>query len=406
MRLSCRSCSGNELVEMINLGEQPIAHRLLSSPDEEEFRHPFVVHHCKDCGLIQICNPIDPRQLYLDYNYWFSSWKLEPQIGDEIKTIAEKVRAKSVFEIGCNDGKFLELLKAAGASSLAGIEPNISASQKARSKGFNVYSEMLNEQLCQELERKFGRFDIVVARHVLEHVTDINLFFGCVNILLADKGFLFLGVPDFEIGLSMGDCSVLWEEHVSYFTESVINNTLSRFGLRPVFVNRYNFSGGVMAILAERASEPINMQPIGGLKEKADLFAQKVNRYGSRLREILSEYRRNNYKVIIYGVGCRAHTAVNALRLGEYINFAIDDQAQRQNRYMPGSKLPIYSPEILKDSPQPVVCLLAVNQENESSVMTKLRNITDANIEFASLFSPSEIWLELEKLNSRLLSYK
>jgi len=406
MRLSCRACSGNKLIEMINLGKQPVAHRLLSTPDEGEKCYPFLVHFCKDCGLIQVCDPIDPKELYLDYNYWFSSWKLEPQINDEIETITDHIHGKKIFEIGCNDGKFLELLKAKGASMLTGTEPNLKASQHARQRGFNVYSEMLNEPLCKKMVGEFGGFDTVVARHVLEHVLDIDLFFRCVNTLLSEKGFLFLGVPDFEIGLSMGDCSTLWEEHVSYFTEPVISNMLLKFGLEPVFINRYNFSGGVMAILAKRTSKLSSSQPIDRLKEKAVSFSQEVDRYKKQIHKTLKQYRGNGYEIALYGVGCRACTAVNGLALGEYIDFAIDDQQERQDRYMPGSRLPIYSPDRIKDSTKPLVCLLAVNQENESNVMSRLRGITTANIEFASLFSPNNIWQELEKLNKKQLSYK
>ncbi len=66
MKRICRACSGQNLFEMIDLGSLPIAHRLLSRPDEAEKKYPFVLHCCADCGLIQICEPIDPALLYFD----------------------------------------------------------------------------------------------------------------------------------------------------------------------------------------------------------------------------------------------------------------------------------------------------------------------------------------------------
>ena len=399
MKLSCRLCSSNELVEMINLGDQPVAHRILSTPNDREINYPFVVHFCNSCGLIQICNPIDPKELYLDYNYCFSSWKAEPHMDREVETILAGTHGNSVLEIACNDGKFLQALKGKGKSLLFGIEPNPFASQKAREKGFTVYSEMLNESLCKKIVDSFGKFETVVARQVLEHLLDIENFFSCVDILLSEDGFLFIDIPDVGIALSMGDCSVLWEEHVNYFKESVIKSALLRFGFQSVAVERYTFSGMTLAILAKRTAIVVNNQFPDGLTEHACAFNQKLNKYRQLLERTLSEHRRKQTKVVLYGVGCRACTVVNGLNLGRYIDFAIDDQPERQNKYMPGSKLPIRTPDVLKDSSNPIICLLAVNQENESIVKQKMKNNSSAKIKFVSLFSPKNIWLELEKLS-------
>ncbi len=396
--MKCRICESNELIEMINLGSQPIAHRLLSSPQDKENKYPFAVHFCKNCGLMQICRPINPKELYLDYNYCFSSWKEEPHAHDEIDTIFAHARGESVFEIGCNDGKFLELLRSKGVPTPIGLEPNPFAGKLAQDKGFTVYLEMLNESLCHKITEKFGKFEVIVIREALEHLTDIKTFFKCINILLRNDGFLFLDTPDAETGLSMGDCSVLWEEHPNYFTESVLKNTLWRFGFEPISVNRYNFSGGVMGVLARRAPEVITNSMDTTLEEKVIDFSRKVNRYREALKMILDIYKGKNFEIVLYGAGCRACTLVNILGLAQYIDFAVDDQQQRQNKYMPASKLPIRAPQTISEISMPVICLLAVNQENENVVKAKVENLSLSRINFVSLCSPNNIWNELENL--------
>ncbi len=72
----CKFCFSEDLNEMINLKNLPIAHRYLSSENEEEETFPLTIHYCKSCGLAYIINPIDPEILYRDYNYCFSSWKI------------------------------------------------------------------------------------------------------------------------------------------------------------------------------------------------------------------------------------------------------------------------------------------------------------------------------------------
>jgi len=279
---------------MIDLGSLPIAHRLLSRPDEEEKKYPFVLYCCADCGLIQICDPIDPALLYFDYNYCFSSWKPEPHIEDEAREIFSQVPVNSALEIGCNDGKFLELLKIKGARSLSGIEPNPVAGRQAKKKGFNVYPELFNAKLCGKIVKDSGKFDLVVARQVLEHILDISNFFACVDALLDDKGHLFIDLPDFEVSLSMGDCSMLWEEHVSYFSEPVIRNTLLRFGFEPVFVKKYDFSGGTIAMLARRSRPVHNGCRAEELVENARFFSEKADSYGKLIYEQLRQYRKQS----------------------------------------------------------------------------------------------------------------
>ena len=400
MKRICRACSGGNLFEMIDLGNLPIAHRLLSRPDEEEKKYPFALHCCADCGLIQICDPIDPALLYFDYNYCFSSWKPEPHIEDEAQVIFSQIPVNSALEIGCNDGKFLELLKIKGALTLSGIEPNRVAGRQAKAKGFNLYPELFNGKLCDKIVKGTGKFDLVVARQVLEHILDIKDFFGCVDALLDDKGHLFIDLPDFQASLSMGDCSMLWEEHVSYFTEPVIRNTLLRFGFEPVFVKKYDFSGGTIAILAKRSRPVKNGRSAEGLVENARLFSEKARRYAKTLHERLSQYRSKKHKIILYGVGCRACTVVNYLELGEYIDFAVDDQPQRQNKYMPGSRLKIMPSQAIKELGGSVLCLLAVNQENENSVKRNLNNGAEQKIDFISLFSPETILIQRSKQNA------
>jgi len=382
---------------MIDLGSLPIAHRLLSRPDEAEKKYPFVLHCCADCGLIQICEPIDPALLYFDYNYCFSSWKPEPHIEDEAKAIFSQVAVNSVLEIGCNDGKFLELLKIKGARSLFGIEPNRVAGRQAAAKGFNLYPGLFNAKLCAKIVKDSPKFDLVVARQVLEHLLDIKDFFACVDALLEPKGHLFIDLPDFEASLSMGDCSMLWEEHVSYFTEPVIRNTLLRFGFAPVFVKKYDFSGGTIAILAKRSRPVNNGHSAEELVENARKFRQKAGNYGKLIHEILGQYRNKKHKIILYGVGCRACTVVNYLGLGEYIDFAVDDQSQRQNKYMPGSRLQILPSQAIRELGGPVLCLLAVNQENENSVKRTLNACAEQKIDFVSLFSPDAVLAQRSK---------
>ena len=392
----CRLCHSADLRPVIDLGETPIAHRLLRHRDEPEERFPFEVLACGDCGLPQIVKPIDPDILYRQFNYNFSSWKPEPHQPDELDTIGKSTQYHSVFEIGCNDGLFLDRLRERGAKVLVGVEPNPVSGKIARERGIKVYPDMISPALCHDAVVHAGKFDLVVARQVLEHIVDFENFFACVKLALRDDGLLFIDVPDFAPGSLVGDLSVLWEEHVSYFTESTLLALLARHGFEAVSVKKYDFSGGSLAIAARLAGGKVTAPPApAGVGER---FGKRAREYGARLRPLLAKARENGIQVAIYGAGCRACTFTNAHELADLIELSVDDQRERQGLFLPGTRIPIRSPEDLRAQSAPLVCLLAVNHENDAKVSGRLRENLTRPLHIVSIFAPSDIWRELDRL--------
>jgi hypothetical protein len=272
-----------------------------------------------------------------------------------------------------------------------GLEPNPFAADAARTKGVTVLGEMLGRNICIEAVRRFGQFDVVTARQVLEHLLDIDEFFLCVDILLKPEGLLFIDVPDVEVAIRTGDCSFIWEEHVNYFHEAILRNMISAAGYAPVRLERFNFSGGTLAIAAKRG-EASEQGRCPGLIEAALEFPAKVSTYGRGLSSVLGRYRSLGFATAMYGVGCRACTLVNGLELRCGLDFAIDDQPERQGLFMPGSKLPIHPLGVLSERLKNLV-LLAVNQENEAQVTERLAGLD--GVHHISVLSPTDINHEL-----------
>ena len=402
MTKNCRLCGGGELQPLIDLGPMPIAHRLAATADEKTPLYPFSVFFCPGCGLSQITDPIDAEILYGEYNYCFSEWKPQPHIADEIEVIGTALNGGALFEVGCNDGMFLGALTEAGLADVAGVEPNPYAATHARERGLDVHEGMLTPALCREIVSRRGRFKVVVARQVLEHLQDIEEFFACVDVLLDDNGNLFIDLPDFGTALAMGDVSMLWEEHVSCFTPQVITAMLARYGYEPEEERRYNFSGGTVAVLAKRTGKAGNggefTRSAAALAKDAGSYRGKIDEYGEALRDGLSQAREAGFRIVIYGVGCRACTLVNGLSLGPHIDFAVDDQTERQGKFMPGCSLEIRPSEVLAEEPRSTVCLLAVNNENDAKVAARVEALLGDKATVLTLHSPADIHGELKKL--------
>lgn len=383
---------------MYDFGVKPIAHRLLDAADPSEEQFPYVLYGCDDCGLVQLTDPIDPEILYKSYNYNFTSWKPEPHRADEIAAISSFGPFASVAEIGCNDGSFLADLKASGIDKAVGIEPNPVSSGMAKERGLTVYNEMATGGLCDDIVAQHGRFDLVVSRQVIEHVLDLDVYFDCIKTLLAEDGLLFLDMPDSACGFEMPDCSVFWEEHVSYFTEPVIMWMLRKHGFDVVWNEYYDFSGGSIAVAArvQKDQGPAPEVSDESRKHLIKGFADRVEAFQSRLKETLAQSRDNGWAIALYGTGARACNLMNGLGLGPYVDFAVDDQKERQGKFMPGCHLEICPPERLRDEARKVLVLLAVNNENDDKVTDRLRNDLGIDVTAVSLLGPKDIWSELD----------
>ena len=402
MTKNCRLCGSEKLQTLIDLGHMPIAHRLAVTAEEETPLYPFSVSFCSGCGLPQITDPIDPEILYGDYNYCFSDWKPQHHVADEIKVIGTVLNGGALLEVGCNDGMFLGALTEAGMTNVTGVEPNPYAVAYARERGIDVNEGMLTLDLCREIISSRGRFKVVVARQVLEHLLDVEGFFACAEELLEEDGYLFIDIPDFGTALAMGDVSMLWEEHVSYFTPEVITAMLVHYGYEPAEERYYDYSGGTVAVLAKRTGEAGNngafVDVAAALAADAGSYKDKIAGYKDVLHDGLARARGVGYRVVIYGVGCRACTSVNGLDLGGLIDFAVDDQEERQGKFMPGSSLKIRPSGVLAEDLRPTVCLLAVNNENDAKVSARVGTLLGDQATVLTLHSPADIHEELKKL--------
>jgi 2-polyprenyl-3-methyl-5-hydroxy-6-metoxy-1,4-benzoquinol methylase len=399
---ACRLCGSGDIAPAIDFGPMPIAHRMRSRRDEGEKRYPFREVLCRSCGLVQIAEPIDAEELYRDFNYCFSGWKPQPHMADELRLVLAETPGPNLIEVGANDGLFLGEARQAGFAPVLGIEPNKVATGFARDRGLEIVNEMLTPALARELAGQRGRFDVVALRQVLEHLTDIAGFFRSVEALLKPEGVLFVDVPDCRQGFATGDVTMMWEEHVNSFTEDTLEATLGRFGFGVVRRARYNFSGGTIAVVARRGAVKPRAFDLAAHVAEVERYEDRARAYRSRLRELIGHARAGGHAIVLYGAGNRANTLTNWADLGTLIDYAVDDQAERQGKFLPGTGIEVKASAALAAETRPVVCMLAVNTENDGPVTAKAMGLVRRQAIVFSLLSPKDIMAEVERASIQL----
>lgn len=383
--MPCRLCKHDSVSVLIDFGQHPIVHNLLQSPNESVDQYPFRLGCCEHCGFLQLIDPIDPDILYKNY-FTISSWKSQPHVSRLIQVIESlsgiNPEDSSIFEIGCNDGSFLLSLQEKGYRKISGIEPTKDASQIAISRGLEIYHSFFGEETASTFYAD-KKFDLIVIRHVLEHIVNLDDFFSGINLLLKDDGMLVIEIPDGEMNLTYFDYA-LWEEHVNYFTLQTLSNLLAKHSLSVVHYETTLFSGKALTVFCQKKHGHNNITAESQFKFDHDQvfnYAKKWNTYREQLQSFLANCQQ---PIVIYGCGNRSSNFVNFTGIADLINCFVDDQTEKQGLFVPGCKLKIHKWEELAGSDY--TFLLGVNSENEQKVISK-RKLTEGH--YFSILPPS-----------------
>ena len=389
----CRICNGSDCPVMLDFGPRPITKRLLSLPQSEnEFSQDIRLHICRDCGFVQILDTVPENELYSEYALQ-STWKSQPHLLDELNELRRLGSLSNddfIVEIGCNDGSALMSLRNQGAVNLLGVEPSSDVASIAQSRGFTVFNGYFNSSLAKDIQGKYGKCDLLICRQVLEHVSYLDEFLTAVRSIINDNGNLLIEVPDFAVPLEYGDISAIWEEHVNYFTENSLKYLLRKHGFDPVLTRRYDFSGGAITVIARKASAEESIF-VGNILSEYDvnsLYRKKTEDFASRIIMYITASGYPKDRIAIYGAGNRSVILLNHF-LDNFVGIVVDDQPEKQNRFLPKCHKPIYGSEYLINN-NIALCLLAVNAENEDVVINNNLEYTRKGGKFVSVLSPSK----------------
>jgi SAM-dependent methyltransferase len=223
--------------------------RLIAS--KGQFGWDTYVSICKSCGLVFL----NPRWTKDGYNYFYASEYDQYYRFDEDKaTEKEKRKAKVVWErlvqytpahfataldIGCGLGWCLHTIQQASPeTSIAGIEPSDTCSE-------HFVNQIGGELVARDVDSDWylanrERFDLIIFRHVLEHLLDPVAVLEKVAQTMSPEGVLYIAVPDMMH--PDGSLSDFWYRcvHTYYYSKPTLRRIAARAGLQPVAIQEEN----------------------------------------------------------------------------------------------------------------------------------------------------------------------
>src|SRR3569623_1077993 len=195
--LICRSCGAENLQQVIDLGNQPLANNLLGPADlgRPEPTFPLEVWVCPGCWLMQIAHIVPPVALFSEYLYFssFSDQMLQHARQAAGRYITDKKldRSSLVVEVASNDGYFLKNFVEAGVPCL-GFEPAANIAEVARKNGIETLNAFFGSETADALAGGRGKADLILANNVFAHAPEINDFVSGIAALLKLDGWAVL----------------------------------------------------------------------------------------------------------------------------------------------------------------------------------------------------------------------
>ena len=358
---SCRHCGSPLEHTVIDLGHQPPSNAYLR-PDQlaqPEVTYPLQVFVCTSCWLVQLPAHAAAEELFTaDYSYFSStssSWCAHAE-----RFVAAAVERLDlgpeslVVELASNDGYLLQYMQQRGIPCL-GIEPTHATAEAARAKGITTIERFFGVALAAELEPA----DLVVANNVLAHVPDINDFMAGIARLLKPSGRASIEFPHLLRLLAGNQFDTIYHEHYSYLSLGTVARIAAIVGLNVVDVEELPTHGGSLRVwLAHQgATEPMaSIATVLAAEAEAGLetldayagFQQRAETTKHELMEFLLQAKRNGQRVLGYGAAAKGNTLLNYAGIKADLLPAVADRASsKQGKLLPGSHIPVISPEQL-----------------------------------------------------------
>ena len=399
MTHTCRHCRSPLEHTVIDLGHQPPSNAYLTAEQllGPEITYPLKVYVCTSCWLVQLPAHAAAEELFTaDYAYFSStssSWcaHAERFVGEAVERLGLGAGSR-VVELASNDGYLLQYVQQRGIPCL-GIEPTRATAEAARAKGIETLERFFGLVLAQELEKA----DLVVANNVLAHVPDINDFVAGIACLLKPQGRASIEFPHLLRLLAGNQFDTIYHEHYSYLSLRVVQRVAAAAGLKIVDVEQLPTHGGSLRVwlthqgVAEPTAEVsavLEDEAAAGLEtlEAYENFQQRAECAMYGLLEFLLQAKREGKRVMGYGAAAKGNTLLNYAGIRADLLPVVADRApSKYGKHLPGSHIPVISPEALLAQDPDIVLVLPWNLINElrnqwpdKKLFTAIPSLTEA----------------------------
>lgn len=400
--MKCRHCGAELVLPLIDLGSAPPSNAYLTEQTlraPEKF-FPLRVLVCTECWLAQTEDYAGAGELFsADYAY-FSSYSTTwlQHAGRYVADMVERFNlnaASHVIEVAANDGYLLQYVKARNIPCL-GVEPTASTASAARKKGIEIVENFFGVGLARDLVSQGKQADLTAANNVLAHVPDINDFVAGFSFLLKPAGVATFEFPHLLRLVSENQFDTIYHEHYSYLSLTAVKRIFEHNGLSVFDVEELTTHGGSLRVYAQRKDSGVreisqNVAALLAHEATAGMatpefyagFQTRANQVKNDFLSFLIEAKRAGKTVAGYGAAAKGNTLLNYAGVRpDLLPYVVDRNPAKQDKFLPGCRIPIVVEERLKQDRPDYVVILPWNLQAE--VMAQLAYVREWGGQFVT----------------------
>ena len=393
-KFECRSCGNTNLKRVVSLGYQPLANNLIKNKNDKSELYPLEMNYCEKCHNCQLSVSVDPKKMFSNYLYTSSTSKtfrdhFVKAAKKYIKDFKLSPKKSYIIDIGSNDGVALKPFKNLNFKNILGVEPAKNLAKSANKEKIKTFNGFLNKKNIKKIKKGAN---LILASNVFAHSDNLQEMAECMFKLLDKKGTIIIEVQYLLNTLKDLTFDNIYHEHYNYWSLTSLNNFFNRLDAKIYRSEKIDTHGGSIRIYVSKnkskkveksVTKLIADENKFGIKkfETYKKFGEKVYKIRENILKNFDNLKKSHKKIIGYGAPAKATTALNFYGISDQIDFIVEDNSLKHNKFVPGVKIPIKSKKIVKNNNNTMV-VLAWNfyndiKKNNSNLSKNFINIKE-----------------------------
>jgi len=405
----CRFCDKQLKYIFADLGVSPLANAYLTTEQINQMEpfFPLQAYVCERCFLVQLPVFQSSEEIFGEYAYFSSysdSWLQHAKKYTEsvIERFGLGIQSQ-VIEIASNDGYLLRYFLEKGFPVL-GIEPAKNVAEAAIDIGIPTVVKFFGVQTAKELALEGKYADLLIGNNVLAHVPDVNDFIKGMKAILKSQGVITMEFPHLMRLIDENQFDTIYHEHFSYFSFTAVNRIFTHHYLKIFDVEELPTHGGSLRIYACHSEDhsKVTNERVNNLleREEADgfenlkfylTFNEKVKATKRSILYFMNKSKNEGKSIVGYGAPAKGNTLLNYCGIQkDYIDYTVDRSPHKQGYFLPGTHIPIYHPDKIKETQPNYIVILPWNLKDE--IMQQMAYIREWNGRFVTLIPEVKIY--------------
>ncbi|MGH9890809.1 MAG: methyltransferase domain-containing protein [bacterium] len=380
----CRFCGTRLSHTLVDLGMSPLCESFLTREQLNQMEPFFPLHAyvCGECFLVQVEEYVGPERIFDEYAYFSSysdAWLQHARSYTDMIVSRLGLDGQShVVELGSNDGYLLQYFVAKGIPVL-GVEPAANVAAAAVARGVASTTRLFGRSVARDLVGEGKRADLIIGNNVLAQVTDLNGFVAGMKLLLKPHGVITMEFPHLVRLVEENQFDTIYHEHFSYFSFTTVERIFAAHGLVLFDVEELWTHGGSLRIYARHVEDEAraivprvtalrSREKAGGFDrlDRYSVFTEQVHETKRRLLEFLIPAKRDGKSIVGYGAPGKGNTLLNYCGIRtDFLDYTVDRNPYKHGKFLPGTRIPIFHPEKIKETRPDYVLILPWNLKDE-----------------------------------------